>query len=296
MNAGTAYRPWTRRILAGLLIGMVAGPLRGDPQAAVATQPTNARAGDRLSVSRRREILREALNAFDDAVGVARSNPAQAAGLYRQCVGALEALRSHGVRNAALFYDLGNAYFRLGKIGRAIANYRRAQRLAPTDPEINANLRYARNRVEPYIKPGGARQLLRRLLFWNRYTSVRQRFVLAAVAWLLGWGLLAVRLRRRGTAILVAGVVLLGLGGANVVSVGWQLHEERQHPEAVVIDGAYVLRLGRGEGYDAAITRPLGPGVEVRILTQRGGWSEIELRDGTSGWLPDRALLRITGD
>ncbi len=45
---------------------------------------------------------------------------------------------------AALFYNLGNAYYKQGDHGRAILNYRRAQQLAPRDPDIEANLALAR--------------------------------------------------------------------------------------------------------------------------------------------------------
>ncbi len=293
MNALIPRRRRLCRTCAALLVLAAAEMLWADRQPPPPIRPANAPAANRLSDDRRRAVLRDALNAFDDAVAVARSDPERAADLYRSCVGALETLEADGVRSAALYYDLGNAYFRLGKLGRAIVNYRRARRLAPTDPEINANLHYARNRVEPYIKPGGGAQLLHRLLFWNNYTSMRQRFGLAAAAWIVGWGLLAACLRRRSTPVLAGGIVLLVLGGANALSVGWQLHEDRTHPAAVVVDGQYVLRLGRGEGYDPAITQPLGPGVELRIIARRGGWAEVELADGTTGWLPEKGVLCV---
>src|SRR5205085_852914 len=45
-----------------------------------------------------------------------------------------------------LFY-LGNAYFNNGQPGLAIATFRQAQQLAPRDPDIRANLRFARGSV-----------------------------------------------------------------------------------------------------------------------------------------------------
>ena len=40
-------------------------------------------------------------------------------------------------------FNLANAEFRLGHLGRAILHYERALRLDPTDSEIRANLEYA---------------------------------------------------------------------------------------------------------------------------------------------------------
>jgi hypothetical protein len=246
-----------------------------------------------LAPERQRELLRQALSAFDQAVGVTRNDPARAEELYRQSAGAFETLAEHGVRNAALEYNLGNACFRLGELGHAILHYRRAERFEPTDAALRANLEYARNRVEPYIEPGGGRQLVNRLMFWINRTSIQDRFWMASIASIAGWLGLTLRLRWRSRSLTVLACLLIAVGLANAASVGWQLHDETQRPPAVVVGGEHILRLGRGEGYDPALTQPLGPGVELRTLSQRADWVEVELRDGKSGWLPLNAVEKV---
>lgn len=255
--------------------------------------PTIANDPGKLSTDRQREIMHGALDAFDQAVATARAEPARAAALYRKSASAFETLRASGAANAAVCYNLGNAYFRLGELGRAVLNYRRAARLAPTDDTIAMNLKYARDRVEPYISPTGGSRLLDRLMFWNNHTSQRQRFMIAAIGSLAGWLLLTIRLWIRSRGVVVAATVLIVLGLANAASVGWQLRKEARFPAAVIVSGEHTLRLGRGEGYDPVITQPLGPGVETRILNERGGWLEVELVDGKTGWLPAEALERV---
>ena len=76
-----------------------------------------------------RQILRDALNAFDDAVARVQNNPTEARELYRRAAASFEALTTAGLRNAALEYNLGNTYFRLDELRRAIVHYRRALRL-----------------------------------------------------------------------------------------------------------------------------------------------------------------------
>jgi tetratricopeptide (TPR) repeat protein len=267
-----------------VVLGLLCAPTVG---------PTSADAAERLTPERQREILREGLNAFDDAVRIARDNPAQAERLYRQSAAALETLSDHGIRNAALEYNLGNAYFRLGEVGRAIVHYRRAQRLDPTNAALSANLEYARNRVEPYIKPSGGRQLMNRLMFWANHTSIQSRFWFASAASAAGWLGLAFWLRWRSRPVAVLPCLTIAFGLANAASVVWQIHDESRRPPAVVVGGEHVLRLGRGEGYDPALTQPLGPGVELRILSGRGDWVEVELRDEKTGWLPASAVEKI---
>ena len=289
LRAGVRARP-TGSIRPGRLVLVALVLLTVPPP----DRSSQAYAGDNpLSPERRREILRDALNAFDNAVATARDNPTQAEQLYRQAAAAFERLVTDGLRSPALEYNLGNTRFRLGDLGRAVLHYRRAQRLDPGYAKLAGNLKYARDRVEPTINPGGEQRLLRRLLFWHYDTSVRLRFWFTVIASVAGWLGLAIWLRRRWQALAALSALAIVLGLANAASVGWQLHDETRRPPAVVVQGEQVLRLGRGEGYDPAMKQPLGPGVELRVLQQRGDWVEVRLADGQTGWLPAEAIERV---
>jgi tetratricopeptide (TPR) repeat protein len=255
--------------------------------------PATLHATEPLSPARQREILRDALSAFDRAVDVARDDPAQAVQLYRQAEADFLTLGDAGLRNACLEYDLGNVYFRLGDLGHAILHYRRAAALAPSDERLTANLRYARDRVEPRIAPSGQRRLARQLLFWHYGTSVRQRFGALAVLSAGGWLLMLLWLRWRQRAALIGGLVGVAVAVAVGASLLWQLHTEAHTPPAVVVAREVSLRLGRGAGSDLALKQPLGPGIELRILQERGDWVEIRLANDQTGWLPAAAVQRI---
>src|SRR3954451_11594538 len=62
---------------------------------------------------------------------------------YRESAALLESLLADGFRNGAVYYNLGNAYYRAGEYGRAIAAYRKAKAYRPRDPYLEANLRQA---------------------------------------------------------------------------------------------------------------------------------------------------------
>lgn len=251
--------------------------------------PGTAWAGEPLSPQRQREILHGALAAYDQAVAVAREDPDHAGQLYRQAVSGFLALRDAGCDNAAVEYNLGNIYFRLGELGRAILHYRRAERLAPHDARLRANLRYARDRVEPVIVPTGQSRLVHSLLFWHYDTSPRQRFVVLTAAAVAGWLLLLSGLMWRRRPLWLAATPLLAVMLATTASLLWQLHDEAHRPHAVVVGAPVPLRLGRGEGADLALRQPLGPGVELRILRPHGDWVEVQLANDQTGWLPAHA-------
>jgi tetratricopeptide (TPR) repeat protein len=248
---------------------------------------------EQLSPARQREILHEALKVYDQAVGVAREDPARAAQLYRLAAGGFQALVDGGVYNAGLEYDLGNSHFRLGDLGRAVLHYRRAERLAPGDARVDANLRYARGRVEPIITPSGEARLIEQVLFWHYQTALTQRFWAIVGFSCLGWPLLVAWLRWRRPALAWTGLAAVVLALLNAASIQWQLGDETRHPHAVAVQDRQPLRLGRGEGSDLALQQPLGAGVELRILQPRGAWVEVRLANGQTGWLPAGAVENL---
>ena len=50
-----------------------------------------------------------------------------------------------GHLNGHVFFNLGNTCIRLGELGRAILNYKKASVLLPRDGDLKANLQYARS-------------------------------------------------------------------------------------------------------------------------------------------------------
>src|SRR5437763_17197394 len=75
----------------------------------------------------------------------AKANQAYAQGRFEEAADGYENLIRAGAWNANLFYDLGNARYRLGDFGQAILNYERALALDSRHPEADANLRLARD-------------------------------------------------------------------------------------------------------------------------------------------------------
>ena len=63
---------------------------------------------------------------------------------YARAIKAYQQVLAQGVESAQLYYNLGNAYFKHGDLGHAIANYLKARRLDPANEEIQFNLEFAR--------------------------------------------------------------------------------------------------------------------------------------------------------
>lgn len=186
----------------------------------------------------------------------------------------------------ALFYNLGNAYFRLGDFGRAILNYRRALALDPHHPESTANLRVARD--EAAALPMQPDWLERHLQF----AGPNQYMIAAAVAFWIGVFCFAgaVAVRNRRTAGMVV-LVLLAFTTFGVTAFAAYRLETKSANQAIVTGKDVTARVATADSASSVLALPAGS--EVRFLSNRGDWTYVELPNDQRGWIPARDAERI---
>jgi hypothetical protein len=228
----------------------------------------------------------------------ARADSIQARVHFIQAAEAYERVWDSGRRMPEVACNMAQGRLLAGDLGRCICAYRRGLRVAPSDPELRRGLAFAREKVA-YPVVGDIEKAARPQVVESPLAHLGISPVWLAIAaivfWLASWCFLARAwmLRRGGIALIGAGCLVLAscLGGA----ISWGENLDRQQSAfsaAVVIAPGTDLRLGNSDEYPRRIDGRLPPGVELRVLGERGGWLHVELADGTAGWVPgDRVVL-----
>ena len=72
---------------------------------------------------------------------------------WSEAISAYENLLAAGFEGADLYYNLGNAYFKKGELGRSILNWERAAAIQPGEPDLRANLDLAGSLTIDVIEP-----------------------------------------------------------------------------------------------------------------------------------------------
>ena len=203
---------------------------------------------------------------------------------YSKASSVYEGLIQQGGISSALLFNAGNAAFKSKQIGRAIAHYRAALQLAPRDPDIQANLRFARNTVENGSQISRFTDRFSRILTFNELTVVTAVFI-----W-LWFGLLAIRELRPALRPALRGYTLLSgimLGAFGLWLGAIAIVAAKDHPGVIVANEA-AARFGPLEESQVAFT--LRDGSEVQILAARPGWVEIKDGRGRRGWVAHDSL------
>jgi len=217
-----------------------------------------------------------------------RGDAAYEAGNYQQAVTLYDSAAA-GMTSAELLYNRGNAHFKLGEIGRAIADYNRAYVLKPHDKDIRHNLAFARQ-YRPDKSLTIENPLLRMLTAFLRLPEAASARVLAGLIFFLSLSSLALLLIR-GQRLF--GWVAVGLGVLFVYffisSASWGAVTGAEH--AVVVQPELTLRSGPGPEYkEIAVVHD---GLEVMLREQRPGYVLIQIPGGDGGWVESASVERI---
>jgi hypothetical protein len=216
-----------------------------------------------------------------------RANQAFNDGHFQEAIDNYTVLLKKGQTSAALFYDLGNAWFRLGDLGQAVLNYERALALEPRHAEAQANLRLARDEarslelekgwIERYVGFGNS----------NQYSMA------AAVSlWLTFF--LVVRLyfqRQRSAKVIALIVILFGLFvGASVATYIMETGANGA-ALAIVTRKNVDARLATADSAKTVLSLP--PGSQIKIVSNRGDWTYAMLPNGLHGWIPATSAEKV---
>ncbi len=218
--------------------------------------------------------------AAEPAAAFEQANKLYEQGRFPAAAVAYENLLRSGQRSAAVYFNLGNACFKSGQVGKAIVNYRLAERLAPRDPAIRANLQFARGSV-----PGSSTRSPGWWRRWGRQLTLDEWSELTMACFWLGVaiqiaGLLKPSLRaqfRRSTlaALIGTGVCASGLVPACI--------ERYANVPAVVIAREPILHHGPLD--ESPSVQTLRDGQELEVLDSKDDWLQVSGAPRGIGWI-----------
>ena len=213
------------------------------------------------------------------------ANQACDQGKFSEAKMGYEKLVEEGAWSANLFYNLGNADYRLGAPGRAMLDYERALALDPAHPEARANLALLR------MQTGARRhaEMWQDQVFPGRAVDV-WTIVATAAGWLALFALALIftskRAEKSGLWLATVASVLVCAYAAGVL--WWQAQDRAL---AIVVVQATEARLAPADS--AGLAEALPAGSRVQVLSERGEWIYCTLPGTGRGWIPQRAVERV---
>ena len=228
---------------------------------------------------------------------MSRANQLYENGHFSEAVQTYQQLVDQDYVDSALFYNLGNAHYRRGDLGKAILNYERAALLAPRDGDIQANLTYAFGQTIDQYEAVANSPLAQWTQAISSKLTLNEMSKLALVSfWVLALLFILYRhIRNPGLqkGLRYALVFTLLIFVLSAVTLGGRIYSESSNPTAIVTVESVEVVSNPGEGGVAQFT--LHSGAQVILLETRGQWAQLALPgDQFQGWVPVEAVEEVS--
>jgi len=215
---------------------------------------------------------------------------------YAGAIKAYERILEEGYESGAVYYNLGNAYFKLGQLGPAILNYERARRLMPRDGDLRANLELARSLTTDEITPLPTFLPFAVVRWWVDLLPLTTLRLTVAATYVVALVGLTVLVLRRGTPLARWAGRGAVAGGAVALVFGINLLVREagigRPDEAVVLAEAVSVQSAPADDPDLQLFT-IHEGTKVRLDRAADQWAEVVLADGRVGWVAADVLGKI---
>lgn len=209
-------------------------------------------------------------------------------GNFEEAVTHWETILYNGEHSTSLYYNLGNAHFKLQEVGPSIYYYEKALQLDPNDSDVLNNLAFAQNLTIDAIDN------IPKTLFERWYVNISGVLSFNGWAWTtviftMGFSLLFMWYYFSRTVIMkrtlfILSFVCLGLALGSLSFAYMTYNDAMDNDTAIVFSERSQVRsepLMR-----STVSFAIHEGTKVNILEVEGDWARIELSDGKDGWLP----------
>lgn len=213
-------------------------------------------------------------------------------GEYEKAIEAYDKILENDQHSAALYYNLGNAYYKLNQIPESIYYYEKSLLLNPDDQEVRTNLAYAQNMtldaIETLPQTGLSRiykSITSRLTFdqWA-YASIfcMILFVLLYIAFYYN------QYSTRKRFAFIGSLIALFLCIVFIVFASVEFSSYQSDNPAIIFADEVNVRSEPNTSSEDVFT--LHSGTKVNVLDSLNNYRKIRLSDGKTGWIPANDL------
>lgn len=233
--------------------------------------------------------------ADDNMILIEEANKNYGEDNFEQAIELYQKAIDNGVESSELYYNLGNAYFKLNNIPSSILYYEKAEKLNPNDEDILFNLQIANNRIVDKIEQVPEIFYVRwwkNILYtftvdeWGYLSLIS--FVLVVVM-LLIFFLTNIYWIKKFSFWL--GLVFIVFALTTYLLANQKYNSFIKDHEAIIFTPTLTVKSSPSDsGIDLFV---IHEGSKVQIRDHVGEWYEIELANGSVGWVKENDIQKI---
>ncbi len=208
-------------------------------------------------------------------------------GNYVEAIDRYKSILNNGEHSAALYFNLGNAYYKLNNIAPSIYYYEKALQLAPDDKDILNNIAFARNmtidEIDTIPEVGFSKFVnnLTNVMSFDAWAKIAVGLVIVFVILFLSYYFSYATLKKR--IAFVVSLAAISLACVSLVLAFHKYNLEKNDKPAIVF--AKEAQIKSEPNLRSAEAFKLHEGTKVQVLDTVNNWKKIKLADGKTGWI-----------
>lgn len=214
---------------------------------------------------------------------------------YAEAVSLYDSIIVSGLTSADIYYNLGNAHYKMGHIADCILNYERAKQLAPNDKDIAYNLELVQQHVVDEIDLVDV-FFLKKMIYNMRMTQASDTWAkISLISFgvtlllLLFFFLSRYTLVKRLSFYLALLLLILSIASLSFSSHGKK--DMTSHESAIVFAPTVTVKSSPNENGTKIFV--LHEGTKIQIVDRLDGWVRVMLGDGNKGWMKAETIEEI---
>ena len=216
-------------------------------------------------------------------------------GNYNEAVNLFIEIINNGEHSDALYFNLGNSYYKLNDIPNSIYYFEKALKLNPNDKDIINNLSYSQNMLIDKIDLLPSNQLSDFLNYISMFFSIKQWLVIGII-FLYFFLILFVfyffkRVSNTKKRYFTYSTILFCASIIFILTAVTKFENQNSNLEAIIFEKKIDLRTE--PNYRSEIQFNLNEGTKVSIKEELDDWILVELRNGASGWMESKSIKKI---
>jgi len=199
-----------------------------------------------------------------------------------------------GIANGNIYYNIGNCFLKLGKVGYALVCYERAKRYMPNDSDLRSNIAYAQSLADaPAVDPAAGNIITRLMTKLYEDHSLNTLAVLALASYLVLLIILAafaaypLFARRFNFVVIILALFFV----VNLAAFAMRYYDEDMVKRGIIVQKKVECKY---EPIDKSTTYyTMREGNAVVILKTKDAWRQIKRPDGKIGWVLKESVEQI---
>jgi tetratricopeptide (TPR) repeat protein len=230
-------------------------------------------------------------NAQDEAL-FSQATDSYNNGDYQKAIEYYLEILENGKHSSELYFNLGNAYYKLNQIAPSIYNYEKALLLSPNDAEIKNNLSYAQNMtldaIETLPETGLAKiyKSMTEIMSFDEWSYTAVVFMILFALLYIAFYYFRYATQKRIAFISSIAALLISIGSAAFAFV--QYNDFKSDQPAIVFSSEVQIKAEPNQRSEQIFI--LHEGTKVNVLEELNEWKKIKIIDGKTGWVTSESI------